>query len=387
MVEVILSTTCNCLHCRWFCLPYNVLVLLPRLHTTQSAPPTPRNTSQSRYIESLLDKAVERKREQDIRYERQLLKEREAEDHLFGDKDKFVTAAYRRKLEEDKLWQTEQKKRCVVVVVWWWLCVVVVVWWLLLFHSSPLSLIFTHARPLRVCHTTLKHPPHTQYTHTHSQYTPPYTDNTPTHLYREAEEAANDVTRRGHMGDFYRNLMSNNVAFGGAHAAHSNATANTYVGTCGMLRGLQCCLVLHTTCHTHHATHNIPHAPCHTQHASVYHATNNMPHTTYHTQHATHNIPHTTYHKQHASIYNVRINVHIKLHTTSVPMVHPIHSTPPPHTNSTHHLHTPTLHTTSTHQLYSPPPHTNSTHHLHTQNWWCCTLATTTNKCCCTCFR
>lgn len=68
---------------------------------------------QSRYIEALLDKAVERKREQDIRYERQLLREREAEDHLFGDKDVFVTAAYRRKLEEDKLWQAQQDKRYV----------------------------------------------------------------------------------------------------------------------------------------------------------------------------------------------------------------------------------------------------------------------------------
>lgn len=73
---------------------------------------------QSRYIEALLDKAVERKREQDIRYERQLLREREAEDHLFGDKDVFVTAAYRRKLEEDKLWQAQQDKRCACQ---WWL--------------------------------------------------------------------------------------------------------------------------------------------------------------------------------------------------------------------------------------------------------------------------
>lgn len=87
------------------------------------APPL---STQSRYIEALLDKAVERKREQDIRYERQLLREREAEDHLFGDKDVFVTAAYRRKLEEDKLWQAQQDKRCgndsVVVMgttVWW----------------------------------------------------------------------------------------------------------------------------------------------------------------------------------------------------------------------------------------------------------------------------
>lgn len=81
-----------------------------RVHALCTIAHTP---PQSRYIEALLDKAVERKREQDIRYERQLLREREAEDHLFGDKDVFVTAAYRRKLEEDKLWQAQQDKRCV----------------------------------------------------------------------------------------------------------------------------------------------------------------------------------------------------------------------------------------------------------------------------------
>ena len=37
-----------------------------------------------------------------------LLRERKAEDHLFGDKDKFVTAAYKKKLEEDKKWLEEE---------------------------------------------------------------------------------------------------------------------------------------------------------------------------------------------------------------------------------------------------------------------------------------
>ena len=40
-----------------------------------------------------------------------LLKERQAEDHLFGDKDKFVTAAYKKKLEEDQKWLAEEKIR------------------------------------------------------------------------------------------------------------------------------------------------------------------------------------------------------------------------------------------------------------------------------------
>ena len=63
----------------------------------------------SRYIESLMAKQKERDREQDIIYERRLLKERVKEDHLYGDKDKFVTASYRKKLEEDRKWLEEEK--------------------------------------------------------------------------------------------------------------------------------------------------------------------------------------------------------------------------------------------------------------------------------------
>ena len=63
----------------------------------------------SRYIESFMAKQKERDREQDIIYERRLLKERVKEDHLYGDKDKFVTASYRKKLEEDRKWLEEEK--------------------------------------------------------------------------------------------------------------------------------------------------------------------------------------------------------------------------------------------------------------------------------------
>lgn len=97
---------------------------------------------QSRYIAGLLEKAEERKKEQDILYERQLAKERAAEDHLYGDKEKFVTSAYRAKLAERQAWLEEQKKK-------------------------------------------------------------------------KEEEEANAVEKRGHMGDFYRNLLRSNVAFGG----------------------------------------------------------------------------------------------------------------------------------------------------------------------------
>ncbi|KAI7839633.1 hypothetical protein COHA_006632 [Chlorella ohadii] len=96
---------------------------------------------QSRYIAGLLEKAEERKREQDILYERQLAKERAAEDHLYGDKEKFVTSAYRAKLAERQAYQEEQKRK-------------------------------------------------------------------------KQEEEANAVEKKGHMGDFYRNLLRSNVAFG-----------------------------------------------------------------------------------------------------------------------------------------------------------------------------
>lgn len=41
------------------------------------------------------------------------MKERQAEDHLFEGKEKFITSAYRKKLEEDKKWMEMEKKRWV----------------------------------------------------------------------------------------------------------------------------------------------------------------------------------------------------------------------------------------------------------------------------------
>jgi hypothetical protein len=46
-----------------------------------------------------------------------MLKERQQEDHLFEGKDKFITSAYRRKLEEDKKWVEGQKQRCVLLTL------------------------------------------------------------------------------------------------------------------------------------------------------------------------------------------------------------------------------------------------------------------------------
>jgi len=44
-------------------------------------------------------------------FERRTVKERQKEDHLFGDKDKFVTAAYKAKMAEDAAWTEAERVR------------------------------------------------------------------------------------------------------------------------------------------------------------------------------------------------------------------------------------------------------------------------------------
>lgn len=63
----------------------------------------------SRYIGQLQAVAKVREIESDRRYERKLLKERKEEDEQFGDKQKFVTSAYRKKLLEEEKWAYEDK--------------------------------------------------------------------------------------------------------------------------------------------------------------------------------------------------------------------------------------------------------------------------------------
>jgi len=107
----------------------------------------------SRYIGSLLEQAAVRKKEQDVLFERKLMKERQAEDYLFGEKERFITSAYKKKLLEDAKWNEERKKQ-------------------------------------------------------------------------EEEEERNAVEKKGHMGDFYRNILRGNVAFGTASTNSSNAAVN-----------------------------------------------------------------------------------------------------------------------------------------------------------------
>ncbi|PKA49365.1 hypothetical protein AXF42_Ash014267 [Apostasia shenzhenica] len=56
-------------------------------------------------------KREKREREHEIIYERKLLKERNKDDHLYVDKEKFVTSAYKKKLAEHEKWIEEEKLR------------------------------------------------------------------------------------------------------------------------------------------------------------------------------------------------------------------------------------------------------------------------------------
>lgn len=58
-----------------------------------------------------MKKAEQRQKEHEIVYERKLAKEREKDDDLFSGKDKFITGAYKRKLEEQKKWLAEERLR------------------------------------------------------------------------------------------------------------------------------------------------------------------------------------------------------------------------------------------------------------------------------------
>lgn len=70
-----------------------------------------RQDRKPRYIQGLIDKAKKREREHDIIYERKLAKERNQDEHLYSDKDKFVTSAYKKKLAEQAKWMEEERLR------------------------------------------------------------------------------------------------------------------------------------------------------------------------------------------------------------------------------------------------------------------------------------
>ncbi|CAI8586996.1 unnamed protein product [Vicia faba] len=59
-----------------------------------------REERKPKYIQNLIQKAKEREQYREIVYEKKIAKERSKDDHLFADKDKYITEAYRKKLAE-----------------------------------------------------------------------------------------------------------------------------------------------------------------------------------------------------------------------------------------------------------------------------------------------
>ncbi|OMO89062.1 hypothetical protein CCACVL1_08030 [Corchorus capsularis] len=78
-------------------------IVLPRAQDREERKP--------KYIQNLIKKADQRKFEQEIVYEKKIAKERSKEDHLYADKDKFVTSAYKKKLAEQAKWLEEARIR------------------------------------------------------------------------------------------------------------------------------------------------------------------------------------------------------------------------------------------------------------------------------------
>ncbi|XP_018477859.2 uncharacterized protein LOC108848903 [Raphanus sativus] len=77
--------------------------VVPKLQDRQDRKP--------KYVHHLMKKAEQRNKEQEIVYERKLAKEREKDEHLYSGKEKFVTGAYKKKLEEQKKWLAEERLR------------------------------------------------------------------------------------------------------------------------------------------------------------------------------------------------------------------------------------------------------------------------------------
>lgn len=67
----------------------------------------------SRYVRDLLQAAGKRKRERDIIYDRKMTRQQAEEDAKadYRDKEKFVTAAYKKRLLEQELWQAKEAER------------------------------------------------------------------------------------------------------------------------------------------------------------------------------------------------------------------------------------------------------------------------------------
>jgi coiled-coil domain-containing protein 55 len=64
-----------------------------------------------KYMAALLEKAKERELDYDVYYERKVQREAAEDAEQFGEKEKFITTAYRKQLEETKRWKADQVGR------------------------------------------------------------------------------------------------------------------------------------------------------------------------------------------------------------------------------------------------------------------------------------
>lgn len=64
-----------------------------------------------KYVEAILAHAKEREKEREILMEKKIAREIEQEAEVYGDVEKFVTAGYKRKLEERQAWIEEEKAK------------------------------------------------------------------------------------------------------------------------------------------------------------------------------------------------------------------------------------------------------------------------------------
>ena len=78
--------------------------------STKTQQTEPAGKGQSRYISNLLKSAQRRSKEQEIIYERKIVKE-QADDTEFEGKEKFITSAYKKKLAEREVWAKEEEER------------------------------------------------------------------------------------------------------------------------------------------------------------------------------------------------------------------------------------------------------------------------------------
>lgn len=67
-----------------------------------------KDSSRPQYIGNLMATAKVREKERELVHDKKMIKEREVEDQLYGDKPKFVTSAYKAKLEEDRKFEESE---------------------------------------------------------------------------------------------------------------------------------------------------------------------------------------------------------------------------------------------------------------------------------------